>query len=179
METTPAILLRRTRFSETSLVISWLTQEHGRLKTLARGALRPKSAFAGGLDLFFECEIAFTRSARSELHPLREAALRNPRDGLRHDYGRVELAAYFVELVELAVEPEHPVPEVFSLLQRALGYMETHAPERRVLLHFENELARALGIAGAGAGGGNGAEALFHVAHRLPAARAGLLARWR
>ncbi len=155
-------------------MVSWLTLEHGRLKTLARGALRPKSAFAGGLDLFFECEIAYARSARSELHPLREAALRNPRDGLRRDYGRVELAAYFVELVELAVEPEHPVPEVYSLLQRALGYLETHAPERRALLHFEKELARALGLGG----GARGAEALVQLAHRLPTARAGLLARW-
>jgi DNA repair protein RecO (recombination protein O) len=150
MESTAAILLRRTRFSETSLIVTWLTREHGKLKTMARGALRPKSPYAGVLDLFFETEIGFSRSARSEIHTLKEVLLRSPFEGLRHDYGRVELAAYFVELIDQFTEPDHPVPELFDLLQRALVYLETAVMElqtrQKALLHFENELARLLGV---------------------------------
>jgi len=167
METTAAILLRRHKFSETSLVVTWLTLDSGKLKTMARGALRPKSPFAGTLDLFFEAEIAFARSNRSEIHTLREAALRNPFEGLRRDYGRVELAAYFVELIELFTELEHPVPELFDLLRRALGYLEAGAPNLKALLHFESELARLLGIHA----GGPAFAALSRTAHRLPDAR--------
>ncbi|MDD5348623.1 MAG: DNA repair protein RecO [Chthoniobacteraceae bacterium] len=174
MESTPAILLRRTRFSETSLIVTWLTRDHGKLKTMARGVLRPKSPLAGALDLFFETEIAFVRSRRSEIHTLREVVLRNPFEGLRKDYARVELAAYFVELLEAATEPEHPVPELFDLLHRALAYLETAAPSRRALLHFENELARLLGIHGE-AGTGSAASALARACSRLPSARPGLL----
>ncbi|MEO6789128.1 MAG: recombination protein O N-terminal domain-containing protein, partial [Chthoniobacteraceae bacterium] len=54
MQTTAAILLRKTRFSETSLIVTWFTRDCGRLKTIVKGALRPKSRFAGVLDLFYD-----------------------------------------------------------------------------------------------------------------------------
>jgi len=173
MENTAAILLRRTKFSDSSLIVSWLTHEHGKIKTMAKGALRPKSAFAGTLDLFFETEISFVRSSRSEIHMLREVALRNPFEGLRKDYARVELASYFVELLELMTELEHPVPELFELLHRALGYLENATPDRRALVHFENELARLLGIHIEG----NAYAALARVCHHMPESRRRLMER--
>ena len=160
MENTAAILLRRTRFSETSLILTWLTLEHGKLKTMAKGALRPKSAFAGVVDLFYETEIAFVRSSRSEIQTLREVVLRNPFDGLRRDYMRVELAAYFVELLEVTTELEHPIPELYDLLRRALT-------------HFESELARLMGVHNEG----NAYAALSRVCHHLPDSRRGLIAK--
>lgn len=175
MESTPALLLRRTRFSETSLIVTWLTLHHGKLKTIAKGALRPKGTFSGLLDLFFELEIAFARSKKSEIHTLREAMLISPHEGVRRDYSRVELASYFVELVELATEPEHPVPEIYDLLQRALRYLETHAPNRKAMLHFERELAKLLGLH---VEGGNAYLALLKTLHHLPSNRAELLKRW-
>lgn len=140
---------------------------------MAKGALRPKSAFAGTLDLFFETEIAFMRSTRSEIHTLRECILKNPFEGLRKDYARVEMAAYFVELIELLTELDHPVPELFDLLHRALRYLENATPDRRALLHFESELARLLGIHTEG----NAYTALARVCHHLPQSRRGLVAK--
>ncbi len=139
-------MLRKTRFGDTSLIITWFTLGHGRLKTVVKGALRPKSKFSGVLDLFFECEISFARSLKTELHTLREAALRDAREGLRRDYIRVALASYFVELMELATEPEHAAPELFDLLIRALRHLDEKPASRRALLHFETELVRLLGI---------------------------------
>ena len=52
MDTSIAILMRKIRFSDTTLIVEWLTEDFGRLKTIAKGALRPKSTFAGKLDLF-------------------------------------------------------------------------------------------------------------------------------
>jgi DNA repair protein RecO (recombination protein O) len=171
MESTAAILLRRTKFSDTSLIITWLTLDHGKLKTMAKGALGRKSPFAGALDLFFETEISFVRSQRSELHTLREAVLREPFEGLRKDYARVELGSYFIELLEMTTEPEHPVPELFELLRRALRYLESATPSRRALVHFENELARLLGIHDEG----NASTALWGIGQRLPESRRRLM----
>lgn len=176
METTTAILLRRIRYSETSLIITWLTEEHGKVKTIAKGALRPRGSFSGKLDLFFEVAIGYQRSNRSELHTLREVALRTPFDGLRRDFGRMELACYFVELVELAIEPDHPEPEIYDLLRRALRYLEGNPATMRALLHFESELAMALGIQGDGPGIA-AHTVLLRALHRLPAARPALVAK--
>jgi DNA repair protein RecO (recombination protein O) len=173
LDTTAAILLRKTKLTETSWIVTWFTEAHGRIKTVAKGARQPKSRFAGLLDLFFDCEIQFVRSRKSELHILREVVLRNPHENVRLDYTRVALAAYFVELIELVTEPDHPSPELHDLLHRAFGHLNEKAGSLRALLHFETELVRLLGIQGQE--NVTPAVAIGRVYHRLPKSRPGLL----
>lgn len=172
LEITPAILLRKTRFGDTSLIVTWFTLAHGKIKTAAKGALRPKSRFAGVLDLFFECEISIAHSAKSDVHTLREVALRDAREGMRRDFSCVALGSYFIELIELATEPGHAAPEIFDLLRRAFTHLsDTHATQR-AMLHFERELARFLGIEHPKS---TPIVAIGRACHRIPTARAGLL----
>lgn len=173
MDNTPAILLRKTKLSDTSLIITWLTAAHGKLKTVAKGARQPKSKFAGRLDLFFECEISIARSRKSELHTLREADLVEPHEGLRGDYQRVALAAYFVELIEMITEPEHAVCDLYDLFQRALRHLNEQPASLRALEHFEKELVRLQGIAHPEV---SAAVAIGRAFHKLPAARRELVA---
>src|SRR4030095_2613539 len=119
VETTAAILLRKRKFSDTSLIVSWCTESLGCIQTIAKGARRPKSPFAGKLDLFFEGEISVVRSRRADLHPPPEVTLNNPFAGIRSNYLRTQTAAYFVELIEICTERDHREPELFALLHRA------------------------------------------------------------
>ena len=175
MVTTAAILLRKIKLTESSLIVTWFTEDHGKLKTVARGARRPRSPFAGQLDLFFAAEITYVRSARSELHTLREVAVRDPRDGLRQMYARTRLASYFVELLELGSELEHAAPELYDLLRRALDYLNGAEPTRRAMLHFEAELSRVLGLTGRHNADADPAQAIARLAGRLPPERTRLL----
>ena len=175
MNSTAAILLRRTRLSDTSWIVTWLTEANGRLKTVAKGARRPRSPFAGKLDLFFLEEIGYVPSRKSDLHTLREVVLTQPFDGLRTDFLRTQLAAYFVELIELVTEAEQPVPELFDLLLRALRFLDDGRPTLRALLHFEGELVRLLGIHGES--GVTAAQAIGRTYNAIPSARTGLVTR--
>jgi len=147
VQPTLAIVVRLTRLTDSSLILHWYSQDYGLIKTVAKGARRPNSPFAGQLDLFFGGEISVVRARRGDLHTLREVAIRDWREGLRHHYSSTVLAAYFAQLVELAVEPEHPDPQLFGLLQRALDHVAGAAASLRALRHFESELARLLGVA--------------------------------
>ena len=144
--TTDAIVIRLTRLTETSLIVHWFTEAHGLVKTVAKGARRAKSPFAGQLDLFFGGEISISQSRRGDLHSLREVAIRQWREGLRRDYTSTLLAAYCCQLLEIAVEPEHPDPGLHDLLKRALDHLDTAPPSLRALRHYETELARLLGV---------------------------------
>lgn len=146
VQTTPATIIRLTRLSDTSLIVHWFTESHGLVKTVAKGARRPGSPFAGQLDLFFSGDITCHRARRGELHSLREVSIRQWREGLRKNYTTTLLAAYCGQLLESAVVPEHPEPQLFDLLGRALDHLAIAAPTLRALIHFENELARILGI---------------------------------
>lgn len=144
----------------------------GVLQTVARGARRPKSPFAGRLDLFFEAELSVAISRKSNLHTLREVAVTNPFAGIRTNYLRTETASYFVQLIEICTEREHHEPEIFNLLQRAFGFLAVNEPNARVISHFETELARIAGVHDAKS---NPAVALANLFGRLPSSRARLL----
>jgi DNA repair protein RecO (recombination protein O) len=146
VESTEAILLRRRKFSDTSLIVSWCTEAFGCIQTIAKGARRAKTPFAGKLDLFFEAEISVVRSRRSNLHTLTEVVLKNPFAGIRRNYLRTQAAAYFVELLEICTERDHREPELFGLLRRAFAYLDTNDPTLRAVAHFESELARIAGV---------------------------------
>lgn len=146
VHSTQATIIRLTRLTDTSLIVHWFTEAHGLVKTVARGARRPKSVFAGQLDLFFSGEITFQRAKRGELHALREVSIRKWREGLRKNYTSTLLAAYCCQLLESAVETEHPDAESHDLLVRALDHLDASEPSLRALRHFERELARLLGI---------------------------------
>ena len=68
-----AILLRRHRYGESSLVVHALSRSHGRVHLIAKGAYRPTSGYCGALDLFDTLELQWTAKSRSELKVLRGA----------------------------------------------------------------------------------------------------------
>lgn len=148
VEKTEAILIGRTRYSETTLIVHWCSAELGLFRTIAKGALRPKSAFSGLLDLFVSADIRFSKARTSDLHTLVEARWTTARLGLRHSYGRVLAATYLVKLVELVVEPHAPLPEIHDLLTKALDYLAEHDPSRALVERFELRLAQDLGLVG-------------------------------
>src|SRR5712671_238809 len=175
MESTSAILLRKRKLSDTSLIISWCTESLGCIQTAAKGARRAKSPFAGKLDLFFEAEIQIARSRKSDLHTLTEVVLKNPFGGIRTNYLRTQTAAYFVELIEICTERDHHEPELFSLLRRAFGYLDANDPNLRAISHFETELARIAGVHDSKKLKADPAFALGNLFGRLPISRTPLL----
>jgi len=54
-----AVLLRRTAWSESSLIVQLLTRTHGRIALLARGARRAKSPFRGQLEPLHRLRVAW------------------------------------------------------------------------------------------------------------------------
>lgn len=178
MEKTEAILIDRKPWRESSLIVHWCAPEAGIFKTMAKGALRPKSPFAGRLDLFVSAEVRFVRGRSGDLHTLAEAQWTCPRLGIRESYDRVLAATYFVKLISQVVERETPIPDAFDLLAKALDYLATHDPSPELVERFENRLAGELGIAGGHERHGAPLiEAAFH--RRLPVQREQLMKRLR
>jgi DNA repair protein RecO (recombination protein O) len=146
MEHCHGTLIRLTKLTDTSWIVHWFTDGHGLIKTVAKGARSPKSAFAGKLDLFFDAEISWLRARSGELHSLREVSVSSTRETIRCNYDAMLLSGYCCRLLELAVERDHPEPELMDLLRRALDHVAQKGPSIRAMNHFEHEMARNLGI---------------------------------
>jgi DNA repair protein RecO (recombination protein O) len=160
------------RLSDTSLIVTWLTDREGKLRTAARGARRLKNPIGGRIDLFSLSEITVVRSRSSDLHSLRESIAIETFEALRANYLTLRLASYFVKLLDETMEPEFPAPELFHLLQRALEHLCISPPTLRILQRFELRLAVALGIHDTG----DPAISLAGVLRHLPRERGPLIA---
>lgn len=140
------IILRIRPLTDSSLIVHWLTHEAGRVATVAKGARRPKSSFAGKLDLFHEADLTFRRSRRSELHGLGEVAVTGRFTRLASDFAALQLAAYAVAAIEQVSETETPIPDLLALFGDFLRYLDAHPASARVLFAFELRLLSSQGL---------------------------------
>ena len=140
------IILRTRLLTETSLIVHWLTAEHGRVATVARGARRPRSPFAGKLDLFYEADFSFQRSRHSELHTLREIVVLQTRPALREKLILLQQACYASALVEQSTETGSPLPEIHPLFASFLNFLPQDTPRPRNIFALELKLLHALGL---------------------------------
>ena len=140
------LILRVRPLTETSLIVHWLSADHGRVATVAKGARRPKSAFHGKLDLFYEAEFVYAPSRRGDLHNLREVQLLETWPTLRRNLLKIEQLAYCTNLVEQSTETDTPIPEFFELVRGLVRHLQNAEPRPRIIYAFELKHLHYLGL---------------------------------
>ena len=146
-ESATGLILRARPLTETSLIVHWLTPNFGRVATVAKGARRPKSPFAGKLDLFYAADFSFSRSRSSDLHNLREVKLREAHGSIRGDITKLRQAAYATAVIEQATETETPLPAVYGLMCGFLDCLCAQTIASQLVFALELKLLRELGLA--------------------------------
>lgn len=137
------IVIRQRDLGEADRVVLLLTPERGKISAIAKGARRPRSKLAGGLQLF--CQGHFQLAAGRSLEVVTQAQPADPCYRLREDMDRYTHACYVAELVDALTEEGHPVPGVFSLVAETLGALDQGGDPGTLVRGFEVNLLRALG----------------------------------
>lgn len=97
-EKTKAIILKKTKYSESDLILQMLSQEGENLSLIARGALKSKKRFGGGvLDPTHYVQIQYkVPLEEGRLLVLEEATLLEDFHKIRTDYARLEYALFLM-----------------------------------------------------------------------------------
>lgn len=98
-----AIILRRVDYGEADRIITFLTQENGKLAVIARGVRKEKSKLAGGIELFSESQISIIEG-KGDLDILASARLVEHFRNILSDYERVTAAYEIIKLVNDVTE---------------------------------------------------------------------------
>jgi DNA repair protein RecO (recombination protein O) len=146
IESTTGLILRTRLLTDTSLIVHWLTPDLGRIATVAKGARRPKSPFAGKLDLFYRCDFSLSRSRSLDLHVLREVALRETLASLRQNLPALQQAAYAVAFLEQTTETDTPLPSIYECFANWLGRLAAAPAAAHLVFAFELKLLVELGL---------------------------------
>jgi DNA repair protein RecO (recombination protein O) len=172
LRTVRGFIIGRMPFSNTSLILRCLTREAGRLTFMAKGATRPKSPFAGALDLFYLGDFLYQPPRSGEMYTLREVKLVEAHLGLRRSYPNLLAVQYFAALIETITEPGTPVPDDFALFAKAITYLCETDITWRAVERFEHRVLSLHGIAQPN----RDLPAAFHALHhKVPSLRADLL----
>lgn len=133
------IILKKIKYAEADLIIHGLSTRGEKLSFIARGALKSKKRFGGGV-LEPTHFVAFTykqASGQGQLHVLQEATLVNDFPGLRKDYDRLEAALHIVECVsKVSQEGDRDSAFLFNLLGHTLKALETATDILVLKMHF-------------------------------------------
>lgn len=146
IDKTDAIVLRVSPYSNTSHVVTWLTESKGKLATAVKGVQRPKSLFLGQYDLFYTCEVLYYHRTTTGLHIAKECTPLITRPRFRSDWRAFACASYIADLVLRSTMEEDPQYEVFRLIGLALDLLQEHGPKPELLFWFKIRLLHALGF---------------------------------
>ncbi len=119
-----AICIRDLDWSETSQVVVLLTQQHGKLRGLAKGSKRqsPSSIgrFSGGIELLTAGEVMATTRPSSDLASITEWDLQRDYFALRRDLRAQRLAMYAADLCNALLAEQDPHPGAYGVLRDLL-----------------------------------------------------------
>lgn len=119
-----ALILRRTPFGESSLVVQVLCARRGRVHLMAKGAYRPTSRYFAVLDLFDTLDLEWSSRPGAELGLLRVGSLAARRRGPTLTLDRYRVALTGLELAELAARPGKQDDQLFCLLEGLLDLLD-------------------------------------------------------
>ena len=144
-EQSTAIVLRTVEFSETSLIVTLLTRDLGRVSAIAKGARRPKGPFEGALDLLAVCRVVVLRKSSDSLDLLTEAKLHKRFRGGERSLERVYGGYYMAEMLRLLTDDHDPHPDVYDLTIRTLQQIDGSGEVGSSLTYFDAQILRMLG----------------------------------
>ena len=147
IEKVEAICIKISPFSNTSHIVSWLTNKHGLVQTVIKGAQRPKSWFIGQYDLFQTCEVLFYAQSYNNLHIIKECTPLLTRNTFRSDWRSAALASYFCDLIYKSSFGNTHMPEYYELLTTSLDTLTTSGPSPALMPWYELNFLLTNGLA--------------------------------
>ena len=142
-ELTPAFVLHRRRYGDTSLLVELLTREEGRIPVVARGAASLRSRRRASLQPFVPLQASW--KGRGSVRTLARIEVVERAAGLS---GKALYSGFYVnELITRLLPRYDPAPGLFRHYRDALEALRQEDSLDRVLRHFELRLLDELGYA--------------------------------
>ena len=127
--TTPAVVLRTHRYSETSKIVRLATRDLGVQSAIAKGVLRPRSPFGAALETLSEGVAQLYHKETRDLQILAAFDVTQLRRGLAADLGRFHGATALAEVM-LKMAPPAPLPAAYDVFIAGLDALATAPAEQ-------------------------------------------------
>jgi DNA repair protein RecO (recombination protein O) len=141
---TDAVVLHRTDFGESDLLVTLYTSDLGKIKGIAKGAKRSKRRFVNNLQPFSYIRILFAEG-RGGLIRVDEADMIQPFFRISEDISKILYGSYFLEMVREMTGEKEANPPLFALVVTFLTLLNDSPPREEYSRVFELRLLDLLG----------------------------------
>ncbi len=141
--TTEAVVIRRRKIRETSLLLTAVTRQVGKIVGLLKGVRGPRGTVPGYLEPFTIQTLIFYERPRSEIDLVTQWELREPFLALRRDLAKTAYASYFCEMMDHLLQLRDPHPDLYDLLIHALAMVQACDDPVPIARIFEARLLAA------------------------------------
>jgi DNA repair protein RecO (recombination protein O) len=138
------IVLKTSRSGETSRLVTFLGRESGKVRLVAKGALKPSSPFRGAVEPGNHVEALYYFRENRTIYYLKEVHVHSALDERRDSLARLALALAVLELVDNVAYWESPEPRIVDLVVEYLARPDAEDPVL-FFLAFEFKLLAVLG----------------------------------
>jgi DNA repair protein RecO (recombination protein O) len=145
--TTDAIVLKTMKYRDTSQIVTLFSQDHGKMSVVAKGIRNSQKGGAGGLDPMSCVRAVIYKKSGRDLHLMSQCDRVRVFKGLADELKRIAGGMAAVELTNLAMPPEEPHADVYTLLVGTLEQLgnATRSAEN-ALYYYEVQLLGILGF---------------------------------
>lgn len=114
-----AVVLRTYKLGEADRIAVLMTEEHGKVRAVAKGARKAKSRFAALLEPTSHVDVQLYRG-RGDLDTVTQVQAADTWNSIRTDLDRLTRAASFAEAVDHVTVDREPHPRLYKMLVGAL-----------------------------------------------------------
>ena len=126
--TSEAVVLRTWPVHEADLIVCFFTRDYGKVRGVAKSALKSRKRFGGALEPMTVARAWFAERPRQELVRLdRLEILRSPLSA-PVDHARMAVLSFFAEVLDEALPDHDPQETVFRLLLAVLDQTTVEQP---------------------------------------------------
>lgn len=138
--TTSAIVLRVRPFGESDKIVSFLTEQHGKITGIAKGAKNSRRRFVNSLEPFAQVTLYYEDRPHGSLAFLLSAELAFVYKELALSLERISYASYLVEITDGLIAEGDENHAIFAHLKNGLCHLEQQGPSLRFVTAFELRL---------------------------------------
>lgn len=143
---TRAVILKCDNYRETSKIITFFTDSHGKLKGIAKGVRNSKTRWGGALQSMALVNVMFYYKETRTLHLISGAEHLITLNSIYDDYEKMQMGYRMIELVNRTTAEYQENTNIYNLLANSLQILESATKNYvNVLFNFEFRLLNLLG----------------------------------
>jgi DNA repair protein RecO (recombination protein O) len=127
--TSESVVLRTWPVQEADLIVSFFTRDYGRMKGVAKSALKSRRRFGGALEPMTVARAWFAERPRQELVRLDQLEIVRSPLSAPIDLTRMAVLSFYAEVLDEALPEHDPQDAVFRLLLSVLDQTSAVEPE--------------------------------------------------